>query len=166
MLALHLLKEEPEGRLIWWAVLVGCAVKVVVTGGRDFGSLPGEAEFVSTVLDALDPQPTLLVHGGAKGADTLAGAWAEAHGIEVQVFEADWKSYGASAGALRNTVMLKQIRPDLVVAFPGGAGTGDCIRQATERGLVVQKFKPTSSIPKRLRKAVKAGLPMPFKVTK
>jgi hypothetical protein len=82
-----------------------------------------------------------LMHGGAKGADEGAGQWAESEGIEPLVFKANWKSHGRSAGPRRNSIMLREGRPDIVIAFPGGAGTKNMVEQA--RGLVpVIEVKP------------------------
>ncbi|HEY9816850.1 MAG TPA: DUF2493 domain-containing protein, partial [Candidatus Obscuribacterales bacterium] len=65
----------------------------------------------------------VLIHGNAKGADKLAGEWAERKGIKTLVFKAEWKKYGKRAGYLRNTRMLKEGKPTAVMAFEGGVGT-------------------------------------------
>ena len=83
----------------------------------------------------------VLAHGGASGADTLAGRWAEENEIPVTVFEADWKGHGKSAGPVRNRRMLEEFRPDFVIAFPGGAGTENCVRFAHQRGILVVRVR-------------------------
>ena len=50
---------------------------------------------------------------------------------------ADWKQYGRGAGPIRNREMLQYSEPDIVVAFPGGAGTADMIRAARTAGYPV-----------------------------
>jgi hypothetical protein len=40
------------------------------------------------------PPGTVVIHGGAKGADTLGGFVAEKLGFKVLVFPANWKRYG------------------------------------------------------------------------
>jgi len=80
---------------------------------------------------------TLLIHGAASGADTLAGAWAIHRGIEVQEFPADWRKLGKRAGPLRNIQMLKEGNPCLVVAFPGGRGTAHMVKIAQAAGLAI-----------------------------
>lgn len=47
------------------------------------------------------------------------------------------RPYNAKAGPDRNQRMIDEGRPDLVVAFPGGRGTADMIRRATEAGIEV-----------------------------
>ena len=71
-----------------------------------------------------------VITGGSPGADALAAEWAKARGIEHLEFPADWKRHGRAAGPIRNQQMLEEGRPDLVIAFPGGAGTADMARRA------------------------------------
>jgi hypothetical protein len=78
---------------------------------------------------------TTVVHGGAKGADALAGRWADAREVNTEVFYADW-ARGKRAGPERNQRMLDS-KPDLVVAFPGGRGTADMVRRAKAAGIEV-----------------------------
>jgi hypothetical protein len=82
-----------------------------------------------------------LAHGGATGADTLAGAWAAIAGVECVVYKADWKAHGRAAGPIRNAKMLADENPDMVVAFPGGAGTASCVLLAQRAGLVVADLR-------------------------
>ena len=111
--------------------------RVLVCGGRNFD----DYDTVKTVLSALHTtrRITLLIHGGASGADTLAGQWARRHQIPVKVFPADWDTYGKGAGPLRNQQMLQQGKPDMVVAFKGGRGTADMLRRAGEAGLEIMR---------------------------
>jgi hypothetical protein len=104
-------------------------VKIIVCGGRDF---TGHA-IVEHVLSRLSP--TLVAHGGARGADALAAAWAEANGVAHQRFAADWDAYGEAAGPVRNARMLKDVAPDVVVAFPGNRGTQDMLQRAIRAGV-------------------------------
>jgi hypothetical protein len=80
-----------------------------------------------------------VIEGGALGADRLGRAWARTNGITVHTVEADWKRFGIAAGHIRNGVMLMLI-PDLVVAFHGGRGTANMIKQAKAAGVKV--FQP------------------------
>lgn len=108
-------------------------MRVLVCGGRSFsdawklGSALGE-------LHVMQPF-SVLIHGTAQGADTLAAQWAHRNHITVEGYRPDWKRYGKSAGHIRNERMLTEGRPDLVVAFPGGRGTKNMIEQATNAGV-------------------------------
>lgn len=110
-------------------------MRVIVCGGRDY---PDDVR-VRAVLDAgVDGQPiTEIAEGGADGADMHAQEWAFIRGIPCQTYEADWRLYGKSAGPIRNAQMLREFAPDAVIAFPGGRGTADMIRQARAAGVRV-----------------------------
>ena len=111
-------------------------MRVLACGGRDFE----DAEFIFEYLDSLNDeiQITVLIEGDARGADKTAGAWADARGIEHEIYPANWKKYRAAAGPIRNKQMLDEGKPDLVVAFPGGKGTANMVMQAEEAGVPVR----------------------------
>lgn len=127
---------------------------MLVCGGRDYDDLIG----VSIVLDAMHVQTpfSMLIEGGAKGADACASAWAWLVGVPIVQFPADWGNlshpdaviktrrdgtkYDALAGLRRNQRMLDDGKPDLVVAFPGGNGTADMVRRARRAGVEVREI--------------------------
>jgi hypothetical protein len=113
-------------------------MRVLVTGGRDYT----DRDTAWKVLDALHKtQPiTEIIHGAARGADTLADHWALAREVRRQLFpvsKEDWEKYGKSAGHRRNRLMHATCPPDLVLAFPGGPGTAGMVDIATKAGTPV-----------------------------
>lgn len=104
---------------------------ILVTGGRAYA----DRERLNQTLDALHREHrfTRLVHGGARGADTLAGEWAVRNDVPMTVYPADW-SMGRGAGHIRNAEMLAASNPHLVVAFPGGRGTAGMVKLALRAG--------------------------------
>lgn len=128
-------------------------MRVAITGGRDFRN---QAR-VDEVLDALhDATPfDILIHGDARGADTLAADWARRRQIPIDPYPAKWDDidaidavirrvgnhgssfYNAAAGMQRNIRMLMRAIPHLVVVFPGGRGTAHMRAQALRRGIPV-----------------------------
>ena len=110
-------------------------MNALVCGGRDFTN----AHLMNEVLDGIHAATiiSLVIHGGARGTDTLAGTWALWHGVDVQCYPAEWEVYGRAAGFVRNQYMLDVSLPDLVVAFPGGRGTADMVRRARASGVPV-----------------------------
>lgn len=79
-----------------------------------------------------------IAQGGATGADTLARKWCEAPNfVQCRAYRAQWKKHGKAAGPIRNGHMLFEEQPDVVIAFPGGDGTADCVRQAHDMGFKV-----------------------------
>lgn len=109
---------------------------VLVTGGRKFY----DRWTVYTTLDCLHVQRriTHLIHGAATGADTLADEWAEDHGVQPVACRALWDVLGNGAGRRRNFAM-SQLRPDCVVAFPGGPGTASMLEIARTAGIEVRE---------------------------
>lgn len=109
-------------------------MRIIVCGGRDYID---QAAAFHALDRAHQHRPiALVIHGAARGADTLAGEWAAARGIECQPCPADWNKHGRRAGPLRNTHMLT-LQPDGVIALPGGKGTEDMVAQAIGAGLPV-----------------------------
>ncbi len=111
-------------------------MRVIVCGGRDYH----DSERVWRVLDGIHARECIHVvgHGAARGADSLAGAWARERGVMEFARPAQWTEYGRAAGPRRNSELLREVKPALVVVFPGGAGTADMRRKAQrQRGVKV-----------------------------
>ena len=82
-----------------------------------------------------------VIHGCAPGADNQAMIWADMMpDIKQAPFPADWRTYGRSAGPIRNKRMIVEGKPDLVVAFPGGRGTANMVKQSLNAGIDVMKI--------------------------
>jgi hypothetical protein len=79
-----------------------------------------------------------LVHGAARGVDTLATDNAEAWGMTIEAHRADWRKHGRAAGPRRNQEMI-DAGADLLIAFPGGKGTEDCVARAEAAGIPVRR---------------------------
>ena len=122
-------------------------MKILVCGGRDYGEqfdrhgLPRdnwvhEVNKLNAVLDAFWKEHrslTHVIHGGARGADSLAGSWARRNGIQEVRCEANWDYHERRAGYIRNQAMLDLLGyRDMVIAFPGGSGTADMVRRAKQ----------------------------------
>lgn len=127
-------------------------MKVLVCGGRSLT----DTELVYRFLDHLHKTRMIgvVIEGGARGADRIAGYWARKNRIDNRKYYADWdnithpqavvrvhrttgKKYDAAAGGRRNQLMLDEGKPDLVVAFPGGLGTADMVKRARAAGVDV-----------------------------
>jgi hypothetical protein len=110
-------------------------MRVLVCGGRKFYN----KALLKATLDALHKAHPIscIIQGGANGADFLAKHWATAYGgMKQEEYKADWKAHGISAGSIRNSIMLRLSKPDLVVAFGSqekgtrGTGTADMVKKA------------------------------------
>lgn len=102
-------------------------IRVLVTGDRNYTDRQAVYEELSRLQnetlapDKANPGKNLgdfiLIHGSARGADTLAADVAQELGWTIEGYPADWKQYGRAAGPIRNTQMLESGHPDIVVAF-------------------------------------------------
>lgn len=116
---------------------------VLVCGGRNYD----DRERLFSILDvahAANPIK-MLIHGGASGADDLAGQWARNAGVHWKAYPAYWKSEGTAAGPKRNQRMLSEGQPDLIIAFPGGSGTQDMTQRGEAVGVPVVRIRPRAN---------------------
>lgn len=111
-------------------------MRVLVCGGRQFT----DVAMLNGVLSKWASDADVVIHGAATGADTAAGKWAKLVGKRVEEYPADWKKYKKSAGPIRNSQMLDDGKPDLVIAFPGGRGTADMVQKAKMAGIPVMEI--------------------------
>lgn len=114
-------------------------MKVLVCGGRDL-------QDQGSVFDALDAihrerHIAVVIHGAAEGADGCADEWAFQRRVQRSTWPAPWPPHGTdrSAGPRRNAAMLLHMKPDLVIAFPGGRGTADMVAKARAAGVEVRE---------------------------
>ena len=110
---------------------------VLVCGSRTYNNISA----VSRELKALMPIDVIF-EGGATGADTIAAIWGGENGVTVKTIKAKWKEYGLGAGPIRNTEMLEEAKPDIVLAFTndlmGSKGTKDMVDKANRAGYLVK----------------------------
>lgn len=109
--------------------------RVLVYGGRDFTDRLWMEDRLRLYLREED----VVVHGGAPGADSLAGDIAgRVLRYAVEVYNADWYHYGKKAGPIRNQEMLDS-GLDYAIAFPGGRGTKDMTKRLEAAGIPILK---------------------------
>jgi hypothetical protein len=122
---------------------------MIICGGRRYNDREAMAHHVAraAMMELESGHCLSIVHGGAKGADTLAGDAADELGLRTEVFEADWGQHGRSAGHVRNQEMARHLvaarkrgAKVCVVAFPGGVGTENMRTTAKKVGISV--FSP------------------------
>ena len=108
-------------------------MRVLVTGSRKWTD-------TRTIFDQLRglPSDSIICHGGAPGADTIAGQIAKLLHLQVVCYPAEWKRHGRRAGPIRNQLMLDDFKPELVLAFPGpdSVGTWDMVDRAEAAGVL------------------------------
>jgi hypothetical protein len=129
---------------------------IVFAGGRlQFATDADAKTYAGNVWSTLDKvrehvADMVLVHGGdSKGADRLAGSWAESRKIPQIAFALDTR-LGQRAGFKRNEQMLS-LKPRYVIAFPGNGVLERLVIEAKDRRIqVVDRRGPLGVNPKLL----------------
>jgi hypothetical protein len=94
---------------------------VAIVGSRDFKDKDFVEESICSLFD-IGGFFAGIISGGASGVDTIAKKIAEEYGVPFTEYEADWKTYGKSAGPIRNELIVKDC--DLLIAFWDGISPG------------------------------------------
>lgn len=117
-------------------------MRVIIAGSRGFLD---QALMNKVVRQCIDKrlragEEIEIVSGTARGADQMGEAFAEAEGLTVTRFPADWDLLGRSAGYRRNEQMAEYA--DALIAFWDGSsrGTRHMINIAKDAGLAVRVF--------------------------
>ncbi len=120
-------------------------LRVIIAGSRDFNDYKLLKKTCMEIIckkTAL-PDLTIIVSGGARGADKLGEQFANDIGLEIVRFIPNWDSLGKRVGYVRNEEMAKfaveQGNDGMLIAFWDGAsrGTKHMIDLAHKHGLEV-----------------------------
>jgi hypothetical protein len=121
-----------------------CPEVVLVCGSREWE----DADAIRERLRKL-PKDSVVIAGGARGADKLAAEIAAELGYHVAVCMAQWDRYGGAAGRRRNHAML-QLRPTLVIAYTlGTPGTQHTIAITQQKGIPLEVYTRRDVIQER-----------------
>lgn len=107
---------------------------MLITGSRTYGN---RAQMRQAILDF---KPSQIIHGGAKGADSMAESIARDLGIPTRIYPIQWRSggvYNNRAGFERNSEMLWMNPTAKTKAFFDGritGGTGDTVGKSIMMG--------------------------------
>lgn len=117
--------------------------KILITGSRDWDDKEAIEKRITIHTKHMNPHDVLIIHGAARGADSLSGEVAKDYGYKLSVHPAEWEKYGKhEAGGLRNQKMVN-LKPDICLAFPlkDSIGTYDCIRRARKAGIITEVYR-------------------------
>lgn len=122
-------------------------LRILICGGRNYDDRTYFYHFMDRVIEKIrgtgesQKRDVVIIHGAARGADSLADDYGRERGLRVIRYPADWENHGRSAGPIRNKLMLTGGDPHVIVAFKGGRGTADMIRQGKKAGVPVYEVK-------------------------
>ena len=110
-------------------------MKVAVVGSRNLS--------VRDLGEYLPSETTEIISGGARGVDTSAREYANAHGIPITEILPDYKKYPGRIASLKRNIEIIE-RSDLVLAFWDGEshGTKFVIDNCRKLGKRVIVYKP------------------------
>jgi hypothetical protein len=127
--------------------------RVLITGSRTWTDWPLiRVELRNLVMQA-QGQEIVVVHGAARGADTIAGAIARRMGLTVEehpVTHEVWARVGRRAGHVRNAHMVA-LGADLCLAF-----LCPCVQEKCNR----TEAHPTHGAEQCVKLARDAGIPV------
>lgn len=109
------------------------AMRTIIAGSRTVR----DPACVVEAVRASGIEPSVVLSGGARGADRLGAAWALVRQIPVEIYPADWEKHGKGAGVIRNQQMAEKAEALIAVWDGNSRGTQDMIKRALNRGLVV-----------------------------
>lgn len=111
---------------------------ILVTGSRDW---PLSYLIASLMREEWEAN-AVVHHGGARGADTIAGAVARRMGLKEEIHPAQWSTHGRRAGFVRNQEMV-ELKPDVVLAFQmnNSKGCQHTIDLAKAAGIPVKGYR-------------------------
>ena len=114
-------------------------MKIIICGDRNWRDYWA----IYDVISRLD-RSSVIIHGAAAGADTIAGIIGRKLGFEVVSVPAEWGKYGRAAGPIRNKIML-DMEPDLVIAFHSdirnSKGTKNMLDIAAKKGVKTELYE-------------------------
>ena len=114
-------------------------MKILCCGDRNWTDL----DLIYQTLKILSPK--IVVHGAARGADSLSGIAAKSLGIEVREYPANWSLHHRAAGPIRNRLQYDTELPDLTIAFHNNldvsTGTKDMVKYTKSKGGLVLVIK-------------------------
>ena len=114
-------------------------MKLLITGSRNYVDYKGLSEAIDAILIGMSCHYGVhehieeILHGGAKGADELAGIYANMHGIKCTVIRPDYAKHAPRiAPLLRNSELVKKADATLALYGTGRnekGGTADTARK-------------------------------------
>ena len=108
-------------------------MRTIIAGSRE-GVCMADLE---KAMESCGWTPTVVISGDAPGVDKLGEEWADARGIAIERFRADWTRLKRAAGPIRNGQMADAAEALVGVWDGSSPGTKDMIQKARKRGLRV-----------------------------
>jgi hypothetical protein len=118
-------------------------MRILITGSRDWTNKVVVANSIRQAwIDAGKPYRVTIIHGGARGADYIADAFAKRMHFGTEKHEANWEEFGKKAGYIRNQNMV-DLGADICLAFIRNESRGAtmCADLAEKAGIPVKIWR-------------------------
>lgn len=117
------------------------SLRILVTGSRDFRDTDLAKRalvWAANVAGVDNPADVTVVHGDARGTDSVLAEVAVSFGCVIEGHPARWDELGKRAGIVRNCEMV-DLGADVCLAFPlsSSRGTWHCMREDEKAGIPV-----------------------------
>jgi YspA, cpYpsA-related SLOG family len=99
-------------------------MRTIIAGSRDIT----EDKWLKLAISLCGWKPTVVLCGGARGADAIGKDWAEANDIPVEIYPAKWDKYKFAAGPIRNEKMARKAEALIALWDGKSAGTKNMIK--------------------------------------
>lgn len=117
-------------------------MKILISGSRKLSDNNTYTQ-LEKLLNTL--HPTMILHGGVVGVDTLAARYANTHNLPQMVIKPDYRNRGKYAPLIRNTELV-HLADKVVCVYAADriqkGGTGDTCRKALKAGKLAAELIP------------------------
>ena len=107
-------------------------MKLLIVGSRTITDFDLEGH--------VQPNVDLIISGGAKGIDTVAEQYADAHGIEKLIIRPEYEKYGRAAPIKRNEKMVETADEVLAIWDGRSNGTKYTLDHARKKGKIITEI--------------------------
>ncbi len=111
-------------------------MRTIIAGSRSITNY----DLVENYIETAPWRPAVVISGDAAGVDTLAARWAEAKGIKVEHYPAEWDRYGRRAGFIRNSRMADVAEALLLIWDGKSPGSAMMKKIAAAKGLAIHEI--------------------------
>ena len=97
--------------------------RIIIAGCRDYNNYTEAKKYIDECISDIKKDNTIIIlSGGSNGADKIGERYAKENDFQIELFLADWKRFGKSAGPKRNKLMAEAT--DYVICFWDGKSRG------------------------------------------
>lgn len=108
-------------------------MRTIIAGSRSIT----DPQILVEALNNCGWLPTVVICGGARGADALGKSWAKYMGIPMEMYNAQWELHGKAAGHIRNAVMSENAEALILLWDGKSTGSKNMRDTAISKGLKV-----------------------------